>query len=355
MLEIRAGRDSDKAEILGLIREVFGAEEAERAERRWQWQWVEDPRLGSPGYRGVVAEWKGRVIANLSCLPSGLHLHGQPVDAYWFADALAHWGSIRRAMREMKRAGEVEGGPDLSKGIAAAMLNHPAAGDAQLGKHLTDPMSVVAYKIGSTDQKDTGSWARIISFRQPLERYLGKFLARLLGWLADWVLPRIPKPRAKVRQLEGAFDERFDQLWQQVKAEYPAITRRDRATLEWRYRKHPDTTYTVLIAENDGKLQGYLVYACFHRHQQYRAHIVDILAGRDCPSVLNDLISDAMQRMRREGVHKVECYAGGTALIAELEGLGFRQRLHNGKPQSTLIRRLPDVELYVTRGDGDGG
>jgi hypothetical protein len=355
MLEIRAGRDTDKGAILGLIKEVFGNEEAERAERRWHWQWHEDPRLGSPGYRGVVAEWNGQVIANLSCLSSGLHLQGEPVDAYWFADALAHWGSIRRAMREMKRAGVVEGGPDLSKGIAAAMLNHPAAGVAQLGKHLTDPMAVVAYKIGSTDQKDTGSWSRILSFRQPLENYIGKLWAGLLGWCADWVLPRLPPLKKEVRRLEGSFDERFDVLWEQVRREYPAITRRDRATLEWRYRKHPDTAYTVLIVEDHGELLGYLVYACFHRHQQHRAQIVDILAPCTHTDALNDLLSDAMQRMRRDGVHKVECYAGGKIMINALEGLGFKQRLHNGKPQSTLIRRLPDVELYVTRGDGDGG
>ncbi len=355
MLEIRAGRDSDKLQILALIKEIFGAEEAERAERRWHWQWQEDPRLGSPGYCGVVAEWNGQVIANLSCLPSGLHLAGQPVDAYWFADALAHWGSIRRVMRELKRAGEVDGGPDLSKGIAAAMLNHPAAGVAQLGKHLTDPMAVVAYKIGSTDQKDTGSWARIISFRQPMEKYVGKPLAQLLGWMADWVLPRIPKPNREARLLEGSFDERFDDLWEQAKRECQGITRRDRATLEWRYRKHPDTAYTVLVVEDKGELLGYLVYACFYRHQQYRAQIVDVLAGQ-CPSdTLESLLSAALRRMRRDGVHKVECYAGGKILIAALERMGFKQRLHNGKPQSTLIRRIPEVELYVTRGDGDGG
>lgn len=355
MFEVRAGRDDDQPQIIELVKEVFGPEPAERTERRWHWQWHEDPRLGRPGYRGVVAEWNGEVIANLSSIPAGLHVHGEPLEAYWYADALVHWGKVRRALREQRRSGAAAEGPDLSRGIAIAMIDHPAAGLSQMAKHMTDPMVVVAHRVGGFDRKDTGSFARLVSFREPLQRYLGKPLGFLLGWLADWAIPRIPRLTLPVSLLEGDFDARFDALWSRAVAEYPAITRRDSVVLNWRYRRHPDTAYTVLTAEDESGLRGYLVYSTFHRHGQLRAQIVDVLVGRADATALDALLAAALQRLRAAAVYRVECYAGGTTLIGGLERAKFKPRLHDGMVQSTVIRRIPDVDLHVTRGDGDGG
>ncbi len=354
MFDIRPGSDSDKNQILDLIRDVFGTEQAERAERRWRWQWHEDPRLEKPGYRGVVAEWNGRVIGNLSSIPAGLHIAGQSVEAYWFADALVHWGHLRQALKERKRSGET-GGPDLSGGIAAAMLNHPAAGSMQLGKHIAGTMETIGYRIGFKAVRETGSWARLISFRQPVESVTGRHLGALIGGVADLSIPKIPKPKLEVKPMEGDFDERFDELWARAKLEHQAITRRDMSTLNWRYRRHPDTSYSVLAVEEAGVLRGYLAYSIFFRHQQRRAQIVDILARQGDSAALDSLIAAALQQMRAERVHKVECYAGGAEVGSALRGAGFAARLNKGKGQPVLARGLPDVELYVMRGDGDCG
>jgi len=354
MFEIRAGREEDKGQILELIKDVFGEEQAERAARRWHWQWHEDPRLDKPGYRGVVAEWDGRIIGTLSGIPAGLHIAGQPVFASWFTDNIVHWGHLRRALKAQKRLGDSTG-PDLSNGIAAAMLNHSAADYMQLGKHVTGPVEPTLYRIGFQAQKGTGSWARLVSFRQPLETVVGKYAGMLLAALADWVIPRIPQPSLPVEALAGDFDARFDGLWASAKQEYPAITLRDAATLNWRYRRHPDTVYTVLTVEEQGVLVGYLVYSIYFRHKQRRAHIVDILTGRENSAARLALLAAALRHMRREGVHKVECYGNGLILWADLKRTGFAPRLDRGKEQLALARHLPDVELYITRGDGDGG
>ena len=178
----------------------------------------------------------------------------------------------------------------------------------------------------------------------------------LMAFFADLMIPRVSKPGMAVKILAGEFDARFDGLWEQARNEYQAITRRDRATLNWRYRQHPDTAYQVLTVEDQGELRGYLVYSVFFRHQQRRAHIVDILASHRDTAVLEALIAEALHQFRRQSVHRVECYAGGKTVISALEHLGFKPRLHKGKVQSTLVRGIPPLEeLYVTRGDGDGG
>jgi len=354
MFEIRAGREDDKGQILELIRDVYGEAEALRAERRWHWQWHEDPRLENPGYRGAVTEWEGRIIGTLSFIPGGLYVAGEPVPSVWLTDSIVHWGRLRQALKEQKRRKDTP--PQaFPYGISCAMMEHPSAGGTQLAKHITDNMFTIGVRIGFQHAKGLGSWSRLVSFRQPLESALGKPLGFLLGWLADGFVPRIPKSSLTVNTLEGDFDARFDALWKSARQDYPAITRRDSAVLNWRYRRHPDTAYTVLTVEDGGGLLGYLAYSVFFRHGQRRAHIVDILARHGHAEAFSALLAEAVRLMRREQVHKVECYGGGDALLPALKRCGFAQRSKKGKDHPTMVRGLPDVELHVTRGDGDGG
>ena len=99
MFEIRWARASDRPQILLLLREIFGDETALLAEKRWQWQWVEDPRLLQPGYKGFVIEWQGFLIASIAMIPAGLYLHGSPIDAFWFAESFVHRKRLGRGWR----------------------------------------------------------------------------------------------------------------------------------------------------------------------------------------------------------------------------------------------------------------
>ncbi|NDE35590.1 MAG: hypothetical protein EB012_12210, partial [Gammaproteobacteria bacterium] len=108
-------------------------------------------------------------------------------------------------------------------------------------------------------------------------------------------------------------------------------------------------------AEDEGALEGYLVVTTFHRHGQLRAHILDLLARDDDPLVLDALLVFALRSLRKSAVHRVECYTGGKAVVAALQRLKFKERFKEGKSMSTLVRRIEADELYITRGDGDGG
>jgi hypothetical protein len=354
--EIRKARESDRPEIIGLIRDVFGDEVADRADARWAWQWHQDPKLEGSGYQGMVAVWEGQLIASMATIPSGLFVDGQLLpDAVWFADALAHWSRVRKALRSLRKAGSEDAGVDLSSGLVGAILNHPECPPHHLGKHLTDPMLVVAYKVGTVDQPGTGSWARMVSLKALLARHVGRPLGWLLGTIADLFLPAIPGSSRPVETLKGPFDARFDRLFEDALVHHHAITRRDAAVLNWRYRQNPDTDYDVLTLSEGKVLKGYLVMGRFERHGQPRAHVLDLLAEKDDPSVLKSLLSECLRRLRDEGVTRLECYTGSTAVQEVLEALGFRQRLHRGQAMPTVVRRIDVPELYVTRGDGDGG
>ena len=103
-------------------------------------------------------------------------------------------------------------------------------------------------------------------------------------------------------------------------------------------------------------MQGYLVLAPMVRHGQERGQILDVLARSDDPMVLRALISAGLRWFRQRGTFKVECYTGSHHVAKALEALRFKERLSDGKSMSVVIRpELDAAELYVTRGDGDGG
>ncbi len=357
MIEIRPGTDADKPQILARIEEVFGDRPARRAERLWDWQWHQDPRLPGPGYRGIVAEWDGQVIGNLGTIPAGLYIAGEPAQAWWFVDVWVHWGLTRKALREHKRSG-APGGADLSRGIAAALFDHPNAGPIQLGKHISDPMMAIIERIAFEPQPHTRSVHRRVSARHPLGRVLGTVLGDHIAAVADLALPRIPRPVLPVEPFDGPFDSRFDALWNGVKADYPAICRRDSAVLDWRYRRHPDRDYAVLTLDSGNGLRGYCVVKVFDRSGRRRAKIVDLLTAPGDDAALQALVAGALRELRRRRVERVECFACGAGQLRALATLGFTPRLtKTHRPQPLMTRHLPKSAkgIYVTQGDGDGG
>ncbi len=356
MIEIRPGTDADRPQILARMAEVFGPGPAARAERLWDWQWHQDPRLPTPGYRGVVAEWRGQIIGNLATIPAGLHLGGEPVRAHWCVEVLTHWGLMRQALREQRR--QAGGGRDFGQGIAAALLDHPAAGPIQFAKHIADPMMVILYRIGFTALPDTCSLERRISLRHTLARGLGRPLGGLVGAVADLGLPLGPRPRLPIEVLAGGFDARFDRLWEAVRGRYPALCRRDARTLDWRYRQHPEGDYRVLITGAGEELRGYLVLLTDQSRGRRRAKLVDLLTAPEDNEAIRALLSGALRWLRDWRAEKVETFACGQGIAAILGAMGFTPPLDKaGQPHPLMVRGLPAAAagIHVTQGDGDGG
>jgi hypothetical protein len=355
MISISEATERDKGRLIAFYEKNAGVESSTRMERRWLWQWHCDPRLESPGYRGVIAEWQGQVLGSVSCLPAGLFLRGRPSPAFWLADVRVDWALARRALKD-GRGGRRNRDSTLSRGIAAAMFDHPAAGPAQLGKHIEEPMMAICRRIGFVTMPEAGNYMRRTSFSRPLQRVCGRLPGRWLAAIADPIVNRVPRPGVAVHRFDADFDSRFDRLWEHARQVCPAITLRDSALLNWHYRNHPDTAYQVLVVERDAGLRGYIVFKVFPRKGRLIARIVDLLTVKDDREAAESLIAAALAQCRREGAERTDCFATGADLIATLTRLGFVPRLtKKRKIQPLLARNLPDVALYVTSGDGDGG
>ena len=100
----------------------------------------------------------------------------------------------------------------------------------------------------------------------------------------------------------------------------------------------------------------YIVFKVYLRKNRPVARIVDLLTDKGDTDAIDSLVAAALLRIRREGAERTDWFASGADLSATLSRLGFVPRLtKNRQAQPLLTRHLPDVALYVTSGDGDGG
>jgi hypothetical protein len=353
-IQVRAASEQDKEALLAFMASSAGAEKAATLARRWDWQWHRDPRLERPGYQGVVAVWEDKIIANLSCLPAALSLHGEPVDACWLADARVHWGWSRQALKAAARVGWPKQ-TLFPHGLMAALVDHPATGPRPLGKHVAEAMMAVLDRCGFVDVADAGNRMRRVSLRSPLQKRLGTAAGAIVGRLADLAIA-LPRPGGlPVQRFEADFDDRFDQLWEQARLSYPAITRRDAAVLNWHYRQHPDTNYQTWIIADGPLIRGYLVLKLWERKGRWVARLVDLLVLPGDQEAIRALVSVALHELREQAAERLDWFVSGGDVACAAEALGFVPRhTRGGRIQGLLVRGL-ETPAYVTSGDGDGG
>ena len=99
------------------------------------------------------------------------------------------------------------------------------------------------------------------------------------------------------------FDERFDELAEEVEASFDFIAVRSSAYLTWRYRDPRGGRYQIRVAGGGGRLLGYAVLSLVRGG----ALIADLLARPARLDAVEALISDAIALARSEGAHSVEC------------------------------------------------
>jgi hypothetical protein len=238
------------------------------------------------------------------------------------------------------------------------LFGAPAAGGILLGKHIARTMCAVARRIGFEDMANSGSLHRRVSLQRRLARGIGAMPASLLAPLANLALPRLPRARLtdEVAVMDGPFDQRFDQLWVRLRDRFPAVTLRDRATLQWRYRQHPLFDYRVLLLSDGDALRGYLIYSQFERDERQRGKIVDLFADPADDEAMGALVAAALRAMKRGGVERVEAFASTDYLNRALQAAGFVPRLTKaGEMQPMMARGISFVSLHIGQGDGDGG
>jgi hypothetical protein len=138
----------------------------------------------------------------------------------------------------------------------------------------------------------------------------------------------------RLTQVLPSFDERFDELWNQITSEPWALTVRDRQFLKWRYQECPLRQYKTLglLTEDKSRLLGYLIYYV----EDHSAVCADFLASGG-PEDLDCLLSSWAALAFEDGLASLSLSCSDGVLASNLLRHGFSRRSawHPGKPDRT--------------------
>lgn len=334
---VREADSSDHEALLAFSRGVRGEAWAARWEATFDWRWHHDPRPRpagvADGYVGAVAEVAGRVVASVSCLPAGLYIRGEPVEAYWQFDSFVH--------------------PDFRRrGLAGRLMTLHAPRGALLAKGTSEAMLAARHKAGFADVPGSGWYSRTLRVGPRVARLVGWSLAGALAAGPDAVLRRrLPAASGRVRQVELSFDERFDDLWERVCRGYDCLAIRNAAALRWRFAHHPTDAYTLLTLEADssGELRGYAVLEVVERRRRPLGRIVDLLTAADDEEGRRELIAGSLHMLHAMGADSAACYATGEHLRLSLLAMNWRTKPGRDPMTQRGLKGVP----HVTTADGD--
>ena len=129
-------------------------------------------------------------------------------------------------------------------------------------------------------------------------------LAARLIW--SMLKPSNSRPRHApwdIRTIEH-FDRTADQFWSEAAQPFNFIQTRDRSYLNWRYCDPSGGSFTVRVAQRDGRMLGYAVL----RIDPDGAILGDLLTLPDRTDVAQSLIADAIQLARSAGAPQLRAW-----------------------------------------------
>jgi hypothetical protein len=155
------------------------------------------------------------------------------------------------------------------------------------------------------------------------------------------------------------FDERMGGLFDQAARPFDFIVVRSTDYLNWRYCDPAAGRFTVRVAEQEGRLLGYLVL----KIAEGEGSIADLLALPGRSDVVRSLIEDALCIFREAGVELVTCwmisrhpYNGVLRRYGFFDSrrdVGFRYRAMHLEESEVEFLDDPRARIHLTAGDSD--
>lgn len=172
------------------------------------------------------------------------------------------------------------------------------------------------------------------------------------------------KPPLSLR-LVKRFGDEVDQLWEELKSDYPCAGIRDSRYLNWRYVDQPACQYDIVYAENRSlkELVGFAVFKTGETNVNSEdGLILEVLASRKDGCILRSLLEFAIRYFALRGKKRIVAWFPESAMVAEQAKItGFHQ---NAKPRPSVVAVFyfdPSIvspaflkeHFYYTMGDSD--
>lgn len=322
-------------EIFRLYAEIFGQTLSERNRARWRWQYLDNPNTPAEGPAIWVALEDGHVLGQYASMPVRLHWGDGEVDSSWGMDVF-----LRPEAR--------------GKGVGARLFSAWADSvSVALGLGLTESSYGLFRKLGYEDVGPIPFFQKVLDARAVAARRagaVGAALGPVAGLALGLVHPEREHPDARLVEVSLApgFDDEYDALWEGARASYAMCVRRDRAYLDWKYRRVPGKGYAVHAARRGGVLTGYAV----SRHEDYEGvrlgWVVDVFADAADHATKDALLGAVLRDFRAAGVARAQAFSLNAALAEDLRRRGF---FPAASPMQFCVRTQRDsAPVFAQRG-----
>jgi GNAT superfamily N-acetyltransferase len=158
------------------------------------------------------------------------------------------------------------------------------------------------------------------------------------------------------------FDDRFDAFWEASSAPFDFACVRDSTALNWRYADERAGRFTILVAEDAGRIAG---FAACKEPEAGRASIGDLLALPGREDIALGLLERATSRLFETGASKVEAWlpachpyqdifaASGFRPRSRPVTFGLRPALEYLSTLDMSFRQDPAAAIHISLGDSD--
>jgi len=289
---LREFRDGDEEGIFELWQSIHPDDRTGRDEwmKYWTWLYRENPAVEAIIQ---VAEDNGKIITHHAIVPVWLNIGTEQAMGSWGVDAMTHPQYRRQGIWE-KVIKEIwvraaDNGIDITPGFPnryslpglTEKLQWFKITSMTLAFKPVDWEKTLAVKVGNRFLLKAGSLvAAVASGVQNINN-------RRLSGTEDISVHTIT-----------SFDDRFAALWDNVSRQYLIMTARTPAYLNWRFSR-PDAEYTMMAAEKNNELQGYVVLRDRDVNGAPVSYIVDMVA--ESPETMRYLISESVKTCKRNG------------------------------------------------------
>jgi hypothetical protein len=100
------------------------------------------------------------------------------------------------------------------------------------------------------------------------------------------------------------FDDRINEFFDEAARPFEFVVVRSKDYMNWRYCDPAAGPFTVRVAEQEGRILGYLAF----KISEGEAFVADLLALPDRSDVVRSLIEDARRLFREASVELVSCW-----------------------------------------------
>jgi len=275
------------------MRLCFGTVDFDYYMRQWVWKYKKSPL----GKYILVVDHEGQIVAHNSHIPVSVKVGKKILESCIGTNAMTHPKYRRRGLQWKLRANAHD---ELVK--ASIYWQYSFPGEI-FQRHPGTRTSYAVCKIPVM--------MKIFDTTEIVRKLIRiRVLAKVLSVWSNLIIGAFFKSKKKPI-IEGVkitkivkFDDRINDFWNNVSKYFDIIVVRNKKYLNWRYSQRPDSNFRILLAEEDEKILGYIVFSS----KDESGFIVDLLVFPHRLDVIQNLVVMAVEQLRKERVYRIICW-----------------------------------------------